>query len=91
MARTRTRAAAKPERRSGVGPAQSPIGVFLDPNSDEVTYFASEAEADAAIPESAIDEARAAAGSWADLDWDDMEAALSRIRRGGSATRPVRG
>jgi hypothetical protein len=56
----------------------------FDPESDEITYFASEAEADAAIPESAIDEARASFGAWADLglEWDDVEEEFDRIRHG---------
>lgn len=80
----RARAEVKMARRLDRRPDEAPIGVFLDPESDEITYFASEADADAAIPESAIDDARASFGAWTDLDldWDEVEVELDRIRHG---------
>jgi hypothetical protein len=68
-------------RRLVVRPGEAVIGVYLDPESDEITYFASEAEADAAIPESAVQEALALAGVWSDLDAEEVFDALERLRR----------
>jgi hypothetical protein len=86
---SRPQAESQQDRRLVVRTGEPLIGVFLDPESDDVTYVASEEEADAAIPESAIDEARAAAGSWADLDWDEVEAELGRIRHGRVLALPM--
>jgi hypothetical protein len=87
MARTRT--APDVESRSVVGhPSQPLVGLFLDPDSDELTYFASEEDAEAAIPDSAIEATLNSAGMWSDHDWDEMEAALDRIRHESAPSRP---
>jgi hypothetical protein len=84
----RTRPVPDVESRPTVRPGQPPIGLFLDPESDELTYFASEEEAEAAIPDSAIATTLNSAGMWSDLDWDDMEATLDRIRHESAPSRP---
>jgi hypothetical protein len=86
MVRPRERVNATP--KPAAQPGQPLIGVFIDPNDDDLTFFASEAEAEAAITEEAIRDALAQAGVWSDLDWDELEAALEEIDRGGTATPP---
>ena len=53
-----------------------------------VRYFTSEEDADAATRDS-IQQALDLAGAWADLDWDEMEAALYRIRHESPPTPPI--
>jgi hypothetical protein len=45
-----------------------------------VAYYTSEAAADAALDDAAIRRAKALAGAWADLDWEEVAAELHRIR-----------
>jgi hypothetical protein len=54
-----------------------------------VGYFVEEAQADAAIPQSATQEALSLAGVWHDLDWDVMEKALDRIRHESPPSPPL--
>jgi hypothetical protein len=56
---------------------------------DVVRYFTDDAAADAALPRSATEEALAAIGSWADLDWDELERALDRIGHENPPTPPI--
>ncbi len=57
------------------------IGIPFSENGHEVIrYFIDETAADAAVREQAIQQAMSLAGSWGDLDWDEMEATLDRIR-----------
>lgn len=66
------------------------IGVILEEHGQEVVrYFAEEAEADAAIPRGATQDALAVAGAWSDLNWDDMEKALDRIRHESPPSPPI--
>ncbi len=66
------------------------IGIPFSENGHEVVrYFADEAAADAAVSEQAIQLAVRLAGSWSDLDWDEMEAALDRIRHESRPTPPI--
>jgi hypothetical protein len=55
---------------------------------ETVQYFTDEAALDAAVTEQYIRDARALAGAWSDLDWDEMEAALLLQRREVPPTRP---
>jgi hypothetical protein len=52
---------------------------------DVVRYFASEADADAAL----LDDALGLAGEWSDLDWDETIDALDRIRHESVPTPPI--
>jgi hypothetical protein len=66
------------------------IGIPFAENGHEVIrYFIDEAAADAAVREQAIQQAVSLAGSWGDLDWDEMEAALERIRHESPPTPPI--
>jgi len=66
------------------------IGIPFSENGHEVVrYFADEAAADAAVSEQAIQLAIRLAGSWNDIDWDEMEIALDRIRHESLPTPPI--
>lgn len=66
------------------------IGIpFLENGREVVRYFADEGAADAAVSDQAIRLARSLAGSWSDLNWDEMEAALERIRHESQPTPPI--
>ena len=66
------------------------IGIPFAKNGHEVIrYFIDEAVADAAVREQVVQQAVSLAGSWGDLDWDEMEAALDRIRNVCPPTPPI--
>jgi hypothetical protein len=66
------------------------IGVIVRENNHEVTrYFTDEQAADAAVAPAATQEALGAIGAWSDLDWDEMEQALDRIRHESNPTPPI--
>jgi hypothetical protein len=66
------------------------IGVVLEENGHEVTrYFADEAAADAAISDAVTQAALGAIGAWSDLDWEEIEAELDRIRHASRPTPPI--
>ena len=72
-------------------PADGPlIGVILQEDSEEVVrYFTDEEAADEGLPYSVTQQALSVVGSWGDLDWDEMEAALDRIRHETPPTPPI--
>ncbi len=63
------------------------------PNDEDgrrrVAYYTSDASADEALTDAAIRRAKALAGAWADLDWDDVAAALHAIRHQTPPTPPA--
>ena len=66
------------------------IGILFAENGHEVIrYFIDETTADAAVRQQAIQRAVSLAGSWGDLDWVEMEAALDRIRHESPPTPPI--
>ncbi|MBI2907243.1 MAG: hypothetical protein HYX92_06260 [Chloroflexi bacterium] len=66
------------------------IGVILEERGQEVVrYFADEAEADAAIPPGAAQDALSLAGAWNDLSWDEMEKELDRLRHENPPSPPL--
>ena len=66
------------------------IGVILQEDGQElVRYFTDEEAADAGRPYDVTQQALSVIGSWADLDWDEMEAALDRIRHETPPTPPI--
>jgi len=66
------------------------IGVILEEDGQEVVrYFASEEEADYAIPSDARRQALALAGAWKDLDWETMAKELDRIRHESPPSAPL--
>lgn len=84
-----------PERHSRVptlsARADQPlIGIILEEDSQEVVrYFTDEEAADQALPHSVTEQALSVVGAWSDLDWDEMEAALDRIRHQTPPTPPI--
>lgn len=66
------------------------IGISMQSNGGEVVqFFTDEDEADAAIPQDAIQDALNLAGAWSDLDWEEMEEALDKIRHESKPTPPL--
>jgi hypothetical protein len=83
-------------RRSGqsgfqAASSQPLIGIPLDENGRQVTrYFTDEAAADAALANQDVTtDALNLAGAWSDLDFDEMVAALDRIRHESKPTPPI--
>jgi len=54
-----------------------------------VAYYTNDAAADASLTDEAIRRAKALAGAWADLDWDEVVASLHRIRHQTLPTSPA--
>jgi hypothetical protein len=66
------------------------IGIVLVEDGHEVTrYFTDEAEAVAAGTSQTAADARALAGAWSDLDWDEMVEELDQIRHANTPTPPI--
>ena len=72
-------------------PSNQPlIGIPFEENGQEVTrYFSEEAQADQAVSEDATQVALRLAGAWSDLNWEEMEQALDRIRHESKPTPPI--
>lgn len=62
---------------------------FTEGGREFTRYFTSESDADAAVAASATEEARALAGAWSDLDWEEVLEALDRIRHETRPTPPI--
>lgn len=54
-----------------------------------VAYYTNDSAVDASLNDEAIRRAKALAGAWADLDWDEVAAALHRIRHQTPPTPPA--
>ena len=54
-----------------------------------VRYFVDEPDGDTALPAGALQRARAAIGSWSDMDWEEARAAPDRIRHESEPTPPI--
>jgi hypothetical protein len=54
-----------------------------------VRYFVEEPEGDTGLPADVLRRARAAVGSWSDMDWEETRAALDRIRHESEPTPPI--
>jgi hypothetical protein len=66
------------------------IGVFLEEDGREVVrYFTDELEADAAGSDEATAGAKALAGAWSHMDWDELADSLDRIRHESEPTPPI--
>jgi hypothetical protein len=66
------------------------IAIFVHENGrDLVRYFVDDDEADAQSSPASIQRALDLAGAWSDLDWDEMEEALDRIRHESIPTPPI--
>ncbi|HLJ34679.1 MAG TPA: hypothetical protein VKU38_13545 [Ktedonobacteraceae bacterium] len=65
------------------------IGIpFSDGNREVTRYFIGDAEADAAMAGQSIQKVLNLAGSWSDLDWDEMQEGLDHIRHQSLPTPP---
>jgi hypothetical protein len=66
------------------------IGIVLEENGHEVIrYFADEAAADAVTADAGTQAALGAIGAWSDLDWEEIETELDRIRHASRPTPPI--
>jgi len=73
-------------------PDQPLIGIISKENGREVVrYFTEEKEkqTDSIVSVRGIQKALKLAGSWSDLDWDDVERELYRIRHESKPTPPI--
>lgn len=72
-------------------PSDQPlIGIINQENGFNVVhYFTKEEEADAASSQKAVQRALDLAGAWSDLNWEEMETALDRIRHESQPTPPI--
>ncbi len=70
---------------------QALVGIPIEQHGQQVVCYAAEddAAADQTVTQEAITHALAAIGSWSDLDWDEMEQALDRIRHESRPTPPI--
>lgn len=63
--------------------------IFEEGGQEVVRYFTDESEVDAALPQDAIQRALSLAGAWSDLDWEEAEEELDRIRHQSQPTPPI--
>jgi hypothetical protein len=78
-----------PERDFTVPADRALIGLIFERDGHDVTrYFADDAAADAAVG-AETREALGLVGAWDDLDWDDIERALDRIRHESPPSPPI--
>ena len=77
--------------RSFAGRRDQPlIGVIVaDGDEESVRYFTDETEADAAATPASVQRALSLLGAWSDLDWEEAEAELDRIRHANPPTPPI--
>ena len=67
---------------------QQPL-VVVPLGDDEVQYFTSDEEADAAMNYDSVQQALDLAGAWSHLNGDEMLAALERMRHESPPTPPI--
>ncbi len=56
---------------------------------EAVQYFVDDERTDQPPSDPTIREALGALGAWSDLDWDEMDAALDKIRHQSTPTGPI--
>ncbi len=66
---------------------QGLIGIPFEENGETVIRYFSEEKA--ARKAASLKKALDLAGAWSDLDWEEMEAALNRIRHESKPTPPI--
>jgi hypothetical protein len=72
------------------GPGQPLIGVMTEEQGTEVVrYFMKEEDADRVLVQDTAQAALALAGAWSDLEWDELEQGLARIRHESQPTPPL--
>lgn len=62
---------------------------FGEADHEAACYFAEDRPAESATANRITREALGVLGAWADLDWDEMEHALDRIRHESVPTPPI--
>jgi hypothetical protein len=78
------------ERSLRVDQDQPLIAIPMEDQGREVVcYFADDEAADEATTSGSIQETLALGGAWNDLDWEEMEAALQRMRHEVLPTPPL--
>lgn len=66
------------------------IGVLVEEDGEEmVRYFSEEQEADTVASLSVTQDALRLAGAWSDLDWEELEQELDRIRHETPPSPPL--
>ena len=66
------------------------IGIPSEEDGQPATrYFADEEEADRVLGQDGVRRALSAIGAWSDLDWDQAERELDRIRHESTPTPPI--
>ncbi len=65
------------------------IGILREDNGREFVEYTVEDNADESSTSQVLQAALAVVGAWSDLDWDEMEAALDRIRHESVPTPPI--
>ncbi len=66
------------------------IGVEVEEHGQQVTYyFGDEKEADKTLTKSGTQGALGLAGTWSDLDWQDIAEALEQIRHKSKPSQPI--
>ena len=63
--------------------------IFLENGREVVHYFVEDIQVDAAFATRTAQEALNLAGAWSDLDWNQMEEELYRIRHQNPPTPPL--
>ncbi len=79
-----------PRRSFLASPDQPLIGVMTwEEGREVIRYFTDEEEAEAASTSESVKRALSLFGAWSDLDWDQAEAELDRIRHKSRPTPPI--
>lgn len=66
------------------------IGVLVEENGEEmVRYFSEEPEPNTIASQSVTQDAIRLAGAWSDLDWEELEQELNRIRHETPPSPPL--
>ena len=84
--------AEQPSRRAtfAFSSDQPLIGVIVEEQGQEIVrYFTDGDAADAGLSDTATQDALSAIGAFSDLDWEQMEDALDRIRHESPPTPPI--
>ena len=66
------------------------VGVVIHEGDQEmVRYSTEDGDGNQAADQAGIERALSLAGAWADLDWEEAEAELDRIRHESQPTAPI--
>jgi hypothetical protein len=77
------------QRSLVVRPEQPLIGIFRENDGRELVEYTVDDSVDATLASQVLQDALAVIGAWSDLDWEDTEQALDRIRHESVPTPPV--